>query len=173
MTCRMAGQSGKNGLNPPAGGSARSSTAAAGLFLLVGIGRNPQTEPGVSRRHHLYSHSSGIPLPGGHHGLVQPGCPGLSVQHPGVRPLCRRHERGSGLGRPKSSPQTQGSHFTGQEFTEVLVDERQCPIKSCPWRHPVWRFQSAAGPSMLGSSRTALLPVFDERQLVLPACCLS
>ena len=56
-------------------------------------------QPSLGRGHHLHPHGSRVPLPGGHHGLVQPVCAGLeALQHYGCGLLCRGPGRSPGEG---------------------------------------------------------------------------
>ena len=74
----------------PASPDQPASIGAQGVPLSAGWHGVHQTQPGVGGGHHLPAHGPWLPVPGGHHGLVQPLCAGLSpVQHPGCRLLCR------------------------------------------------------------------------------------
>ena len=78
-----------------------------------------QTQPGVGGGHHLPAHGPWLPVPGGHHGLVQPLCAGLApVQHPGCR--VEALEEALSKGRPEIFNTDQGSQFTGEAFTGLL-----------------------------------------------------
>lgn len=72
---------------------------------------------GVVRRHHLCSHAAWFPLPGGGHGLAQPGRAVLAaVQLMGSTPAMNRY------GVPEIFNTDQGSQFTSLEFTQALKD---------------------------------------------------
>ena len=64
----------------------------------------------------------GFPLLGGHHGLAQPLRAGLAaVQHPGGRLLCCGSGRGLEQGSAQIFNTDQGSQFTSEAFTSMLL----------------------------------------------------
>ena len=75
----------------------------------------------MGSRHHLHPHGPGLPVPGSHHGLVQPVRGGLElIQHPGRRLLCRNTEGGTGQRNTGCRNTDQGSQFTSEAFTGLL-----------------------------------------------------
>ena len=109
-----------------------AGAGAPGLSLPVEECQDHPAQPGVGRRHHLFAHGPGVPLPGGHHGPAQPLRGGLAiVQYPGGRLLCRSLEGCAGAGpaggvqhRPEPAPAKAwgGSQYTSLEFTQVLQE---------------------------------------------------
>ena len=88
-------------------------------YLLRGAGDQPG-QPGVGHRHHLHTHGSGFSLLGGHHGLAQPLRAGLAaVQHPGGSVAAL--EEALSKGRPQIFNTDQGSQFTSEAFTSMLL----------------------------------------------------
>src|SRR6516165_5001370 len=79
-------------------------------------------QSGLVLGRHLYPDGQGVSLPGGHHGLGEPGGAGMAVvQHARRRLLCRS-ARGSALAirSARDLNTDQGSQFTSEDFTGVL-----------------------------------------------------
>ena len=91
-------------------------------YLLRGLEINRVNQV-VGHRHHLHTHGSGFPLLGGHHGLAQPlrvwpgGCP-----TPWRYDFCvAALEEALSKGRPQIFNTDQGSQFTSEAFTSMLL----------------------------------------------------
>ena len=90
-------------------------------YLLRGLEIKPG-QPGVGHRHHLHTHGSGFPLLDGHHGLAQPLRAGLAaVQHLEVDFCVAALEEALSKGRPQIFNTDQGSQFTSEAFTSMLL----------------------------------------------------
>jgi len=68
----------------PAAPDQQASAGPQGVSVSAGRHGDHPAQPGVGGGHHLHPHGQGLPLPGGHHGLVHSVRGGLEpVQHPG------------------------------------------------------------------------------------------
>ena len=94
------------------------------LYVPVGEDQGHPAQPGVGSGHHLPAHGSGVPLPGGDHGLAQPVRGVLAAaRHPGSRLFgAEALEEALGKGQPEVFNTDQGSQFTSLEFTQVLQE---------------------------------------------------
>ena len=76
----------------------------------------------MGHRHHLHTHGSGFPLLGGHHGLAQPLRAGLAAVNTLEVDFCvAALEEALSKGRPQIFNTDQGSQFTSEAFTSMLL----------------------------------------------------
>ena len=89
------------GADLPGAQDQSKASGTQGLSLSCqGLGYHPP-QSGLVYRHHLHSDAARVPLPGRHHGLVQPEADELAaVELGGCRFLRRSTERGAGQIRP-------------------------------------------------------------------------
>ena len=77
---------------------------------------------GVGGGYNLHPHGTGIPVPGGHHRLVQPVCALMEAfQYPDAGFCVEALEEALRKGKPDIFNTDQGAQFTGEAFTLSLI----------------------------------------------------
>ena len=92
--------------------------------LLAERSGSRQGQSGLGGRHHLPAHVPGVPVSGGHYGLAQPVqcCPGDSPTRWEAGFCINALKEALGKGQPEVFNTDQGSQFTSEAFSGLLLE---------------------------------------------------